>query len=125
MFALPNRLPIRAKRPHVGTDPVSVRYIHLSIHQDRINIRAEQGRKNLMRSADRIGMGIGQTVPTCGLTAEPHNISLTLLCLYIYAHSAYWPSGWDGGVYCYQFIICRRNGVSSSAIRSCCLRLGW
>ena len=60
MFALPNRCQFgrqAACRDRPRVCPIH----HLSIHQDRINIRAEQGRKNLMRSADRIGMGIGQT----------------------------------------------------------------
>ncbi|EHO69635.1 hypothetical protein HMPREF9140_01325 [Prevotella micans F0438] len=49
-----------AARPHVGTDPVSVR-----THQ----IRAEY----IMRAVDKIGMGYRTdtgSVPTCGLAAE-------------------------------------------------------
>ena len=91
-------MPIRAERPHVGTDPVSVRHTHLSIHQDRINIRAEQGRKKSHAVGRPNWHGYRTetgSVPTCGLTAEPHNISLTLLCLDIYANAAY-RSKWVG-----------------------------
>ena len=66
-------MPIRAERPHVGTDPVSVRYIHLSIHQDRINIRAGQGRKKSHAVGRPNWHGYRTdtgSVPTCGLSAE-------------------------------------------------------
>ena len=61
-----------ADRPHVGTDPVSVRPPSV---KDGINTKPQSKRENIvMRSADRIGMGIGQT----------RGLSL---------HAAYRPSG--------------------------------
>ena len=48
-----------ASRPHVGTDPVSVRP---PSDKDGINTKPQSRPENIvMRSADRIGMGIGQT----------------------------------------------------------------
>ena len=48
-----------AYRPHVGTDPVSVR---LPSDKDGIKTKPQSRPENIvMRSADRIGMGIGQT----------------------------------------------------------------
>ena len=63
-----------AARPHVGTDPVSVRTRQIRVGTDPVSVRTHQIRAEyIMRSVDRIGKGYRTdtgSVPTCGLAAE-------------------------------------------------------
>ena len=63
-----------AARPHVGTDPVSVRTRQIRVGTDPVSVRTHQIRAEyIMRSVDRIGKRYRTdtgSVPTCGLTAE-------------------------------------------------------